>query len=173
MTDKQERFCQEYLKDANATQAAIRAGYSEKTANEQGARMLAKVSIKERLKELRSELNVEDTISRERIIAEYAKIAFFNPKNAYTEENLVKNIHDLSDEDAAVISQIKSFESFGPDGQLLGYNKELKFHDKLRALEALGKIIGIFERDNRQKKGEVNMGALSDDVIKALIDASR
>jgi len=52
LTDKQEQFCQEYLIDLNATQAAIRAGYSEKTANEQGARLLANVSIQARLKEL-------------------------------------------------------------------------------------------------------------------------
>ena len=46
MTEKQKRFCDEYLIDCNATQAAIRAGYSPKTANEQGAKLLAKVSIK-------------------------------------------------------------------------------------------------------------------------------
>lgn len=52
LTDKQEQFCQEYLIDLNATQAAIRAGYSEKTANEQGAQNLAKLSIQARIKEL-------------------------------------------------------------------------------------------------------------------------
>lgn len=46
LTAKQERFIQEYLIDLNATQAAIRAGYSEKTANEQGARLLANVSVR-------------------------------------------------------------------------------------------------------------------------------
>lgn len=51
MTDKQKRFCDEYLIDANATQAAIRAGYSPKTANEQGARLLANVSVKNYIEE--------------------------------------------------------------------------------------------------------------------------
>lgn len=55
LTDKQERFCQEYLIDLNATQAAIRAGYSKKSANEQGARLLVNVSVSERLKELQEE----------------------------------------------------------------------------------------------------------------------
>ncbi len=59
MTDKQRRFAEEYLVDLNATQAAIRAGYSERTANEQGARLLANVSVKtyidERLEEIRTE----------------------------------------------------------------------------------------------------------------------
>ena len=51
MTAKQKRFCDEYLIDTNATQAAIRAGYSEKTANEQGARLLANASIKTYIEE--------------------------------------------------------------------------------------------------------------------------
>jgi phage terminase small subunit len=55
LTDKQEAFCREYVVDFNGTQAAIRAGYSEKTANEQAARLLANVSISNRVKELREE----------------------------------------------------------------------------------------------------------------------
>jgi phage terminase small subunit len=51
-TDKMERFCQEYLIDLNATQAATRAGYSRRTANEQGSQLLAKLSIKQRIEEL-------------------------------------------------------------------------------------------------------------------------
>ena len=54
MTAKQERFVEEYLIDLNATQAAIRAGYSPKTANEQGARLLAKVSVQTAISRLRS-----------------------------------------------------------------------------------------------------------------------
>ena len=55
LTDKQEQFCLEYLTDLNATQAAIRAGYSENTANEQGSRMLAKVNVQRRIAELQAE----------------------------------------------------------------------------------------------------------------------
>lgn len=51
LTDKQARFVEEYLIDLNATQAAIRAGYSEKTANEQGSRLLANVSIQVAIQE--------------------------------------------------------------------------------------------------------------------------
>lgn len=62
MTDKQERFCEEYMIDLNATQAAIRAGYSPKTANEQGSQLLAKLSIQNRIAQLqavRALLNME------------------------------------------------------------------------------------------------------------------
>lgn len=57
LTDKQKMFCREYLIDLNATQAAIRAGYSEKTSNEQGARLLANVSIQIRISELKAQRN--------------------------------------------------------------------------------------------------------------------
>ena len=59
MTDKQRKFCDEYLIDLNATQAAIRAGYSEKTANEQGARLLANVSIKAKIDEQIAKMHSE------------------------------------------------------------------------------------------------------------------
>ena len=56
LTNKQTLFCQEYIKDFNATQAAIRAGYSKKTANEQAARLLANVSIQKNISELQNEV---------------------------------------------------------------------------------------------------------------------
>lgn len=68
LTDKQEQFCQEYLIDLNATQAAIRAGYSEKTANEQGARLLANVSIQTRLKELQSARQERTEITQDYVL---------------------------------------------------------------------------------------------------------
>lgn len=55
MTDKQDRFCEEYMIDLNATQAAIRAGYSPKTAREQAPRLLANVSIQNRIAQLQAE----------------------------------------------------------------------------------------------------------------------
>ena len=66
LTPKQEAFCREYMVDLNATQAAIRAGYSKKTANEQAARMLAKVNIKEQVQKL-----AEKQTKRTEIDADY------------------------------------------------------------------------------------------------------
>lgn len=66
MTPKQERFVQEYLIDLNATQAATRAGYSARTANEQGARLLANVSVRSAL-----EAAMKDRGARTQITADY------------------------------------------------------------------------------------------------------
>lgn len=63
MTAKQKMFCEEFVKTGNATQSAIKAGYSEKTANEQGARLLAKVSIKSYIQSLQAEIKTENIIN--------------------------------------------------------------------------------------------------------------
>lgn len=68
MTDKQKRFCDEYLIDANATQAAIRAGYSSKTANEQGARLLANVSVKKYIEEHMEQMKSDKIATAEEVL---------------------------------------------------------------------------------------------------------
>lgn len=62
MTAKQKRFCEEFVKTGNATQSAISAGYSEKTANEQSSRLLTKVSIKSYIRSLQDEIKNENIL---------------------------------------------------------------------------------------------------------------
>ena len=81
MTDKQARFCEEYMIDLNATQAAIRAGYSPKTANEQAARLLANVSIQNRIAQLQAEQSRRTGVSADRVVRELAKVAFVDRKS--------------------------------------------------------------------------------------------
>ena len=76
LTAKQQRFCDEYLIDLNATQAAIRAGYSKKTANEQGARLLVNVSIQKKIFELQKEREKRTEITQDSVLRELALIAF-------------------------------------------------------------------------------------------------
>ena len=74
LTEKQRRFVDEYLIDLNATQAAIRAGYSAKTANEQGARLLANVSIQQAISEKMAERSKRTGVNQDRVVQELAKI---------------------------------------------------------------------------------------------------
>ena len=69
LTDRQERFCREYLVDLNATQAAKRAGYSSRTANEQAARLLAKASVKARVAALQQEAAKRNDVTVDGVIA--------------------------------------------------------------------------------------------------------
>ena len=68
LTPKQQRFVEEYLIDLNATQAAIRSGYSERTANEQGSRLLANVSISEAIAEAQEKLSNKAQVTVEMVV---------------------------------------------------------------------------------------------------------
>ena len=68
LTPKQARFVEEYLLDLNATQAAIRAGYSKKTANEQGAQLLAKLSIRQAVAEAQAVRSKRTEITQDEVI---------------------------------------------------------------------------------------------------------
>ena len=74
LTTKQKRFCDEYLIDLNATQAAIRSGYSPNTANEQGARLLANVSVQETIAKAMAERSKRTGICQDRVIQELARM---------------------------------------------------------------------------------------------------
>ena len=76
LTEKQKRFVEEYLIDLNATQAAIRAGYSPKTANEQGTQNLAKLSIQDAVAKAMAERSRRTGINQDRVLQELAKLAF-------------------------------------------------------------------------------------------------
>ena len=115
MTDKQDRFCEEYMIDLNATQAAIRAGYSPKTAREQAPRLLANVSIQNRIAQLQAEQSRRTGVSADRVVRELAKIAFANASDLIDPETASVKL-DASRDDLAAIQSIK-VKSFGEDGQ--------------------------------------------------------
>lgn len=72
---RHEKFCHEYIKDMNATQAAIRTGYSEKTANRIGSRLLSNVDIKKRVAELRDAYFNENIMTAQQVEYELTRIA--------------------------------------------------------------------------------------------------
>lgn len=84
LTAKQARFVEEYLVDLNATQAAIRAGYSESTARAIGYENLTKPDIQKAITAAREKQQQRTEITADRVLAEYAKIAFFDPRKLFT-----------------------------------------------------------------------------------------
>lgn len=141
MTKKQKRFIEEYLIDLNATQAAIRAGYSPKTANEQGAQNLVKLSIQKEISKAMAERSRRTGISQDRIIRELARIAFVNPKDVINAEDATLKL-DAAEDDLAAVASVK-VKTFGEDGT----EREIKMADKIRALELLGKHLGMYQNN--------------------------
>ena len=139
MTKKQKRFIEEYLIDLNATQAAIRAGYSPDTANEQGSRLLANVSISSQVSKAMAERSKRTGVNADRVVMELAKIAFVNADDVIDAETATVKPNAARDDTAAI--QSVKVKTFGEDG----LEREIKMADKLKALELLGKHLGMFK----------------------------
>src|SRR5690606_21301345 len=154
LTDKQQRFVEEYMVDLNATQAAIRAGYSQNAAHSIGAENLIKPEIQEAIQKRKQELSDSTGITAERVLSEYAKIAFSDARELFTPDNDLFDIRQLDDSTAAAVQYVQ-VDVMSVQGVPMGQSKKVKLYDKLRALEALGRHIGLFEKDNKQKQLEV------------------
>jgi len=140
LSDKQQRFVDEYLIDLNATQAAIRAGYSVKTANEQGSQNLAKLSIQTAIAEKMAERSKRTGVNQDRVVLELAKIAFVKMTDIVDNQGRIKS--SASDDDLSCIESMKYKESESDTGSMV--EREVKISPKLKALELLGKHLGMW-----------------------------
>lgn len=155
MTEKQERFCEEYMIDLNATQAAIRAGYSSKSANVDGPRLLSNARVRARVDKMRAEQSRRTGINADVVIRELARIARLNPK-AVIDLNSATTLPNASDDDLAAISSVRVKTIPGEDHD--GVEREVKFHDKVKALELLGRHLGMFT-DKVEHSGSIDTGS--------------
>lgn len=141
MTEKQKRFCDEYLIDLNATQAAIRAGYSPDSAGDIGSENLKKPDIRARIDKAIAEQSKRTGVNADRVVRELAKIAFVNAPNAVNlNDATVRKDADPNDTAAIASVKVKTIPTEGG----LGVEREIRFADKTRALELLGKHLGMF-----------------------------
>ena len=153
MTAKQKQFCEEYLIDLNATQAAIRAGYSPNAAKETGSRMLTNANIRAYIDKAMAERSKRTGINQDRVIRELARIGFVNaPDVINVDEATVKE--NASEDDTAAIASVKVKTV---KGDFDSTEREIKFADKLKALELLGKHLGMF-KDKVEVSGAVDTG---------------
>ena len=140
LTDKQKKFVEEYLIDLNATQACIRAGYSVRTANEQGAQNLAKLSIQEAISKAMAERSRRTGINQDRIVQELARIAFVKITDVVDPDGEINT--NASDDDLACIESYKVEDSDSVNGS--SSKREVKLASKIKALELLGKHVGMW-----------------------------
>lgn len=141
LTEKQQRFVDEYLIDLNATQAAIRAGYSVKTAKDIGCQNLAKLNIQQAISEKMAERSKRTGVNQDRIVLELAKIAFVNAADVIDSDDATIKEGATAD-DTAAIQSVKVKLIPGKKGE--GVEREIRLNDKLKALELLGKHLGMW-----------------------------
>lgn len=137
LNDRQLRFAAEYLVDGNATQAAIRAGYSPKSANQAGATLRANAKVNAEIARLQARLANKLEISAERVLGELAKIAFADVRKVASWDGglvLLRQSDEIDDDAAAAIESVGKTDN----------GVKLTMHSKTRALELLGKHLGLY-----------------------------
>lgn len=151
LTDKQKRFVEEYLVDMNATQAAIRAGYSEKRASELGWQLLQKTTVQEAIHRAMDERSKRTEITQDRVVAELAKIAFAD-RGAFARVAHGGRVVELTDTDELTEDQRAALA--GVEETKFGI--KVSTYDKVRALELLGKHLGLFDGKGSQDNSHEN-----------------
>jgi phage terminase small subunit len=153
-SDKHEIFCLEYMKDMNGTQAAIRAGYSKKTARVSASRLLSNPAIASRVRELKQQKKESVVVETDFILEGLIELANrCMQKVPVLEWNYAKrSFEQATDPDTG--EGVWQFDSKGA----------------AKAFELLGKHKGVFEKDNNQKQPKtiLDLGGLSDDQLKAI-----
>lgn len=143
LNDKQRKFAEEYLVDLNATQAAIRAGYSAKTAGSQGERLLKNVEIQSYLQKRMKDRGKRLEITQDRVLLEVARVAFRDVREFYDEEGNLLPPKMLSDDAAACLDGLDVYEERDGEGAIIGYTKKIRFADKMQALNLLMRHMGL------------------------------
>lgn len=170
MTDAQKRFCDEYLIDLNATRA-YKVAYpnckKDETANAAASRMLRNVKVQEYISEKQKKIEKRTEITQDMVIKELAKIAFLDIRKLYTENGQLKNIADIDSETVGAISSLETLEEYdgyGDNREKIGDTQKVKLLDKTKALELLGRHLGIFNDkiDVNVKEKEEKKNAISD-----------
>ena len=159
LTDKQKRFVAEYLVDLNATQAAKRAGYKDPNI---GRQLITKNNVSAAIQKAMSNRETRTEITQDKVLEELARVAFANgtdfarvaSKNGFQTVELV-NTEDVPTEKRSAIAGIK-------EGK---YGIEVSSYDKVRALELLGRHLGLFDGKG-QTKNEVH--PLVSDLVAAV-----
>ena len=142
---KQPRFVEEYLVDLNATQAAIRSGYSPRRASEIGYELLQKTAVQAAISAKQRERSARTGVTADRVMMEIARIAFADPRAVMSwgpDGVALRNSSDLSDDEAAAVAEVS--ETWTDSG---GGSRKVKMHDKVAALEKLARHIGLYDSE--------------------------
>lgn len=168
LNDKQRRFVNEYLIDLNATQAAIRAGYSQKTAYSHGERLLKNVEIRKLVGERMGDREQRTEITQDRVLQELAKLAFFDVRKIFNPDGTLKQIVELDDDTAAAVAGMDVIE-LSDDNEKSQRLKKIKLSDKRAALELIGRHLGIF--NDKLNLGFPSVDNLTPEQVHGVVDA--
>ena len=147
ISDRQKRFCREYLIDYNGTQAAIRAGYKENSARQHASRMLSNDDIRAFIMGLQDKQTRRLDVSADRVIMELSHVAFSDPADFFNQSGGLLPVHLIPESARKSLAGVDVYEEFdgvGDHRHQVGETKKIKRWDKVRALEILGKHLKLW-----------------------------
>lgn len=143
-----EMFCREYVSsNGHGTESAIKAGYSVRSAHVQASRMLKDIKIQNRIRQLRQERINAMKFDADAVLIELARIAKVDVGQAFNPDGTLKPIHDIPEDVRRAMSSVEIdeiYEGFGVERRAVGQTKKVKFIDKNRALENIGRNLKLF-----------------------------
>lgn len=142
LTDKQQMFCREYLIDLNATQAAIRAGYSAKTANRTASENMSKPDVQSRIAELKAQRNDLVGINATYVLNRLVEIDQMDVLDILTSNGELKSVAEWPKVWRTTLSGLEVME-MASEGNTAALLKKIKWPDKVKNLELLGKHISV------------------------------
>ena len=161
LTAKQEKFCYEYVIDLCGTQAAIRAGYSQKTAHSIASRMLRIVEVQKFIQSLQADLEKTAGITALRVLKEHKKIAFSDTSMIREGWMTLKAYKELPKEIKDCIQEVATRET------KYGSEIKIKFYDKQKSLDSISKILGFDAPTKIEQK--IDFDSLTDEQVNSLI----
>jgi len=162
LTDKQSLFIKEYLIDLNATQAAIRAGYSKDTAQRIGSENLSKPLIQDGIQKAMQRRSDRVEVTQDMVVKELARIAFLDMRQAFDSDGNLLAIPDMPEDVARAVGGMDIAE-IGDGENKIGAMKKVKLIDKKGALELLGRHMKMFT-DKTEHSGEFSVKIDSKDA---------
>ena len=160
MNEQRKRFADKYFETLNATQSAIYAGYSELSARSKASQLLDEEDVSEYLTKLKEKAEAKHSISQDRWLAELEAVGFSNIQDFISDGNNIKDISKLPELKAKSVLSVKKTVLEFEGGEKV--TTEFKLHDKLNALDKIGRHFGYFDKDNAQNKPEnttiINLG---------------
>lgn len=171
-----KRFAWEYVKDYNATAAALRMGYAPKTARYKSSALIARPDIQSAIAEAtrvtRKVALEEFQVERRDVLRELVRVGMSDPRGLFDADGRMLPMNQWPDDLARAVASVESVEEFDSEGNRTGIVRKVKLWDKNSALSSLARHLGMFAADNAQRGAGAVAAALAmiDGHTKNLID---
>ena len=149
LTPKQIRFCEEYMIDLNGAQAAIRTGYSQKTAKQIASELLTKPDLQEYIQRLADNRAKRTEITADNVLREIAKLGFSDIRQIFTDDGALRGVTEFDNDIAAAVQSVEVVTTYSGEEDASGrkvpqFTHKIKLADKKGSLELLGKHLKLF-----------------------------